>query len=160
MKTLKSTGFSLIEVMVSSALFLASVGGVVSAIASASGVYEHQRRLTQAVSVGEYKMEELLLRYSSHADLAITGTTNAAGVLVSGTPNLTCLTPRLAPVTCPASLTAAGTKVNVTDDIGPNYLVYWFVSAAPVQGLKQVDLIVAWHESSGQRELPLMTYRR
>jgi Tfp pilus assembly protein PilV len=157
---MKSSGFSLIEVMVSSALFLASVGGVVSAISSASSVYEHQRRLTQAVSVGEYKMEELLLRYSSHADLAITAKTDAAGVLESGTPNMTCLTPRLTPVTCPVSLTAAGTKVQVNNDIGSNYLVYWFVSAAPVQGLKQVDLFVAWNEAGGQRELPLMTYRR
>lgn len=152
--------FSLVEVMVSSALFLASAAGVVGAISTASGVYEHQRRLTQAVSVGEYKMEELLLRYSSHADLTITSTTNAAGVLVSGTPNLTCLTPRLAPTTCPASLSTTGTKVNLTADIGPNYLVYWFVSAAPVQGLKQIDMIVAWRESGTQRELPLMTYRR
>jgi hypothetical protein len=92
--------------------------------------------------------------------LTITSTTNTSGVLVSGTPNLTCLTPRLAPAVCPTSLSASGTKVNLTSDIGPNYLVYWFVSAAPVQGLKQIDLIVAWRESSGQRELPLMTYRR
>jgi hypothetical protein len=153
-------GFSLVEVMVSSALFLASVSGVVGAISSASSLYEHQRRLTQAVSIGEYKIEELLLRYSSHADLTITSTTNAAGVLVSGTPNLTCLTPRLAPVVCPTSLSATGTTVNLKSDIGPNYLVYWFVSSAPVQGLKQIDMVVAWHESTGQRELPLMTYRR
>lgn len=153
-------GFSLIEVMVSSALFLASAAGVVGAISSASGVYEHQRRLTQAVSIGEYKMEELLLRYSSHVDLTITGTTDTAGVLTGGTPNLTCLTPRLAPISCPASLSTSGTKVNLSADIGPNYLVYWFVSAAPVQGLKQIDMFVAWRESGGQRELPLMTYRR
>ena len=63
-------------------------------------------------------------------------------------------------MTCPTSLSTTGTKVNLGTDIGPNYLVYWFVSAAPVQGLKQIDMIVAWRESGTQRELPLMTYRR
>jgi|GEM_PF-777984 len=155
----RSAGFSLIEVMVSAALFLASVTGVVSAVSTASTVYEHQRRLTQAVSVGEFKMEELLLRYSSHDDLVIAGTTNPAGVLLSGTPKIACLTPRLVPVTCPTS-TTTGTTVNLGSNLGPNYLVYWFVSAAPVQGLKQIDLVVAWRESVGQRELRLMTYRR
>jgi hypothetical protein len=152
-------GFSLIEVMVSSALFLASVTGVVSAVSSASTVYEHQRRLTQAVSVGEYKMEELLLRYSNHDDLMVTSIANSSGVLVSGTPKIACLTPKLVPVTCPVS-TMSGTQISLGSNSGPDYLVYWFVSAAPVQGLKQIDMVVTWRESVGQRELRLMTYRR
>lgn len=141
--------FSLVEVMVSATLFLASAAGVVSAVSTASGLYEHQRRLTQAASIGEFKMEELLLRYTSHVDISPTGST----------PRFICVTPSMATVPCTASATSA-TTMQVPPTIGPNYLVYWSVRDAPVTGLRQLDLVVAWREAVGQRELPLMTYRR
>jgi len=146
---MKFRAFSLIEVMVSATLFLTSAAGVVSAVSSASRVYEHQRRLTQAVAVGEFKMEELLLRYTSHDDITLTGLA----------PRFMCLTPALAPIACTASASSA-TSMKVSPTIGPNYLVYWSVKNAPVTGLRQLDLVVAWLETDGQRELPLMTYRR
>ena len=75
--------FSMLEVLIASALFLTTVAGVVSATRTGNAIFEHQRKLTQAVSVGEFAMEELLLRYTSSSDLDITATVKIVGVTVT-----------------------------------------------------------------------------
>jgi prepilin-type N-terminal cleavage/methylation domain-containing protein len=64
-------GFSLIEVMVASALFLTTTAVIVASVATASRNSAVQRRMTVALQLGEQKMEELLLRFNTSEDLTI-----------------------------------------------------------------------------------------
>lgn len=126
-------GFSLLEVMVASALFLVSLSGVISGIGSLSRVEEHQRRMTVATTCGEAAMEEILLRYVGHPDLDIgnrfTRFFNARGELVDAQD--------------PAGMTAVAT-----------------IGRLPaIPSLKEVKMTVTWTESSGEKSIEYFTYR-
>lgn len=163
-RTMKA--FSLIEVMVASALFLLSVVGVISTARTANGIFAHQRILTQALSVGEFALEELLLRYNAHADLALSGTKAADGRLASATPKARCLGPDLLTAgSCvtrsftPKSAFATAASFSVGDG-STSYGVNWVV--APVDGLatqRHIFLVVAWLESGVVKTVELQTYR-
>jgi prepilin-type N-terminal cleavage/methylation domain-containing protein len=159
-------GFSLIEVMVASALFLLSVVGVISTANTANGIFAHQRILTQALSVGEFALEELLLRYNAHADLVVNGTKGGDGRITTATPRSRCLGPDLLTAgSCvtrsftPKSAFANAASFSVGDG-STSYGVNWVV--APVAGLatqRHIFLVVAWLEGGAVKTVELQTYR-
>jgi len=64
-------GFSLVEVLVASTLFLTTTAVIVASVASASRQSSVQRHMTTALQVAEQQMEELLLRFSNSPELSI-----------------------------------------------------------------------------------------
>ena len=159
--------FSLIEVMVASSLFLVTVVGVVSATQTGSAVFEHQRKLTQAVSVGEFAMEEMLLRYTTSVDLEISAVENAGGIITSSTPKSRCIGVDLAPTTGCATRTMtpqSGFSSDIDALVGNgtrNYGITWVVGRPPnLESQRHVVLLVSWIEGNGLvRSVQLQTYR-
>ena len=159
--------FSLVEVMVASTLFLVTVVGVVSATSTANAAYEHQRRLTQAVAVGEYSLEELLLRYTTSPDLALNEIQDASGLITAATPYLRCYRADLKSVsTCTTKSmpTQAGMATGLSPVVsvgGSNtYGISWIVGRPPnLNNLRHIRLFVVWQEVGGLKILELQTYR-
>jgi prepilin-type N-terminal cleavage/methylation domain-containing protein len=160
-------GFSLIEVMTASTLFLITVVGVLSATRTAASAYEHERRLTQAVAVGEFALEELLLRYTTSSELATNTTQDASGILQTATPYTRCLRADLQTST---SCTTANlpTQVGMAAGLTPavkvgqtgSYGISWTVSRpTAVNTLRHIRLFIVWQEATGIRTLELQTYR-
>lgn len=50
-------------------IFFITLSGVVMSLGTIRSQWSHQRQMTVALQVGEYVMEDLLLRYSSSPDL-------------------------------------------------------------------------------------------
>lgn len=158
--------FSMLEVLIASALFLITVVGVVSATHTGSAVFEHQRKLTQAVSIGEFAMEELLLRYTSSTDLDITATESNAGVVTPGTAKTRCIGANLQAATgCTAASIPpqTGFSANVAGIAGDGtstYGITWVVGQPPnLATERHVILFVSWLESGVVRSVQLQTYR-
>lgn len=156
-------GFSLLEVMVAGALFLVTVTGVLSATSTATATFEHQRKLTQAMSVAEYTIEELLLRYGSHDELRL-NSARSGGLVSSATPATRCLGPDLLPATgcevatiVPATGFASG--FSGTAGLDGAYGINVVVTNIDDLSLRHLIVVVAWRESSGLRTLTLETYR-
>ena len=63
-------GFSLLEVMVSSTLFLLAVAGTLSAFSTIAHHRAHQRHMVQALHIAETHVEEGLVRLSTDPVLA------------------------------------------------------------------------------------------
>lgn len=156
-------GFSLLEVLVAGTLFLVSVSGVLSAASTATTTFEHQRKLTQAMSVGEFVLEELLLRYTSSDELRLNGS-RAGGVVTSATPATRCIAGDLQPSTsCLLTPVPAppGFAVPVAGLVGERnaYGVNVVVTDIDDLALRHVIVVVAWRETTGIRTLRLETYR-
>lgn len=125
-------GFSTLEALIAGTLLLLAVTGVVSALSTTSNLYAHQRHLTQAISIGELAMEELLLRYRGSPDLA------------SG-------------MSHEAYFAADGSSADASD---ARYTVIWDVSPTRVAGVvRRVDCRVQWWEGSRERHIDFFTYR-
>jgi prepilin-type N-terminal cleavage/methylation domain-containing protein len=161
--TTTKRGFSLLEVLVAAALFLVTVTGVLSATSTATATYEHQRRLTQAMSVGEFVLEELLLRYTSAEELRLNAT-RSGDTVTAATPATRCVSAELQPSTSctndsiPPPRGFAGAiagRVGATNAFGVN-IVVTDIDDLP---LRRVIVVVAWREAAGVRSLTLETYR-
>lgn len=123
-------GLSLVEVMISLSILLTALTMFLSASTSTQRLYQHQRRLTQAISIADHVTEELLLRDASDPDLD--EGTHAAQFSEKG-----------------FAVTSGGF-----------YAVTWTVSSYPdVAGIRRVELSVAWSEGGTPRSLGWMTYR-
>jgi hypothetical protein len=158
--------FSMLEVLIASSLFLTTVAGVVSATRTGNAIFEHQRKLTQAVSVGEFAMEELLLRYTSSSDLDITATVNSAGFFTAVTAKTRCIGANLQAATgcTSASITPqSGFSANFIGTVGDGtstYGITWLVGQPPnLTTERHVILFVSWFEAGVVRSLQLQTYR-
>jgi type II secretory pathway pseudopilin PulG len=163
MMTSSSRGFSLLEVLVAGALFLITVSGVLSAASTATTTFEHQRKLTQAMSVGEFVLEELLLRYTSSDELR-QNASRTGGLITSATPATRCIGGDLQPsvaceavaVPAPAGFSSAFTgRVGTDGAYGVNVVVTDINDLA----LRHLIVVVAWRETSGVRTIRLDTYR-
>jgi prepilin-type N-terminal cleavage/methylation domain-containing protein len=62
------SGFTLLEVLIAAVLFAVGITATLSAIDTASGLVEHEGRVTQALHIAEGNIEELLLRPRESAD--------------------------------------------------------------------------------------------
>lgn len=123
-------GFSIIEVMVSSAMFLITATAVVSGASTATNAYEHQRRVTEGLALAEYHLEELLLRYAAHTDLS-PGVTHSR---------------------CAGDLNDdASCRYTLEWTVQP---------APGASGLRQIDLNIRWTETGARpQRVALVTYR-
>jgi Tfp pilus assembly protein PilV len=153
-------GFSMLEVMIAGTIFLLALAGVVSGYRTANGIYEHQRRTTVAISIAEFEMEELLLRYSSDASLDVNAKLTAAKVIADAVPVVRCLKKTLEELTCPAVIKNADGSARLTTPDPTIYVVASAVTDAPgVGGLKYIRMTTSWSESSGDKSISLDTYR-
>lgn len=127
----RARGFSLIEVMVASALFLVTITGVVASTRTLTQAAQHQRHMTMAVHTAERQMEELLLRFNDHDDLD-PSLPHERRFDANGEPVLT----------------------------GGAYVATWTVtSVAAVAALRHIVLTLSWSEGEAQRSVTLQTYR-
>lgn len=125
-------GLSTLEALIAGTLMLVSVAGVVSAFSSASNLYAHQRHMTQAISIAELAMEELLLRYRSSPDLS------------TGAPHQD-------------YFAADGAR---TTESNAKYIVSWEVAPTRIAGVvRRIDCRVQWRENLFDRHIELFTYR-
>ena len=159
----RRAGFSLLEVMVAGVLFLVTISGVLSATSTATATFEHQRKLTQSMSVGEFSLEELLLRYGSHDELRLNAT-RSSGLVSAATPSTRCVGPDLLPSTRCATASIlphrgfASAFTGIAGDDG-NYGINVVVTDIDNLALRHVIVVVAWRETSGLHTLTLETYR-
>ena len=65
------SGFTLLEVLIAAVLFAVGMSATLSAIDTASGLVEHEGRVTQALHIAEGNLEELLLRPRESPDLTL-----------------------------------------------------------------------------------------
>lgn len=122
-------GFSLIEVMVASVLFLVTLAGVISSFHAATRLFAHYEAETSALAIGESVMEDLLLRGRGDP-LLVDGSTTTFTVDEDGTPS-------------------AGGRFTVT----------WTVTGAtPLDGLRTIDLRITWADGAN-RQVRLTTVR-
>lgn len=112
-------GFTLLETLISSALLVMAITGVVSAFSGISRSFEHQRHMTQAMALAESQLESLLQRYQSHVDL-----TN---------------------IVHPTLHFDREGKQQASASV---YAVNWTVTPTPF-GMRRVKVTVSWTEGSG-----------
>jgi prepilin-type N-terminal cleavage/methylation domain-containing protein len=129
-------GFSLIEVLVASALLGIGATAMITGYRTATSLEAHQEKVSVALHVAERVVEELLLRYRDDADLAVDGASHPASPLRFG---------------------ADGRAV----DSGGLYRVTWRSTVGPVVGSRKLDVTVAWNEPpfTGEQSLVLTTHR-
>ena len=128
--------FSLIEVMIASALLSVGMAAILTAFSSASSLGAHQERVTTAMHLAEARMEELLLLYPDDADLA--ATTHAA-----------------VPYRRDGNLTTAGaTGVNA-----PYFQVSWVIAAGPIPRTRRIDVTTSWVESGAAQRVAFTSHR-
>ncbi len=160
---MRRTGFSLLEVMVAGALFLVTISGVLSATSTATATFEHQRKLTQSMSVAEFSLEELLLRYGSNDELRLNAT-RSSGLISAATPATRCLGPDLLPSAQCATgsiLPQKGFSAPISGVVGEDghYGINVIVTDIDNLALRHIIVVVAWQEVSGLHTLMLETYR-
>jgi prepilin-type N-terminal cleavage/methylation domain-containing protein len=126
-----AAGFTLIEVMISSAILLIGISGVVLGLRSAQDTAAHQRLVTQAIHSAESVMEDLLLRNTGHNELE-TGTHG------------------------PRWFDSKGIETSSTS----TFEVRWNVQGAvPFEGMKRVTVTARWQEGDRERSFSITTDR-
>jgi len=123
--------FSLIEVMIASAMLGIGVAALLTAYGTASGLGGHQERVTGALHVAEAQMENLLLRFPDSPDLS---TGSAHGPL---------------------------TFARTGQPTGPAfYTLTWTVAPGPIPRTRRIEVTGTWAEGQrGAQTLSLVTHR-
>lgn len=133
----RSSGFTLVEIIVAGTFFLVSFAGMITGISYATKQYEHQRNLTAAIAVAETVMEQIMLFQQTHDSLTA-GNTEERWYDINGND--------LGPTgSVSASRVFTGTWTTQGD--------------TPVTGLRTVTLTISWTESTGERRLSLTSVR-
>lgn len=122
--------FSLIEVMIASAMLGIGLAAVMSAYGSAASLESHQERVTSALHLAESRMEDLLLLYPDASEL--TAATHG-----------------------PLGFTRDGAPAATT----PFFQVGWTVSAGPIPRSRRLEVTVTWAEPRGAQSLTLVSHR-
>jgi len=139
--------FSLLEVMISSAILLIGITSLVMGVHVAIGQHTHNRKLAQALIVAEKRMEAVLLLFPTSSDLR-DGRHPETGFEFFDEAGW--------PVVVPASTDP--------EDVPGFRLSYTVTPSAisegedPIIGLR-VELTVLWNETMGERQLVLRTAR-
>jgi prepilin-type N-terminal cleavage/methylation domain-containing protein len=131
-KHAKPRGFTIIEVMIASVIFILSVAGATSAMRTASMQFQNQRHLTVGLQVAETVIEGLLLHFQSSDALdpgvhtsEFDGNGEASAVAVPG-----------------------------------GYRATWTVKPAdPIDALRRIDVVVTWTLDGAPHGVSLFTYR-
>ena len=123
--------FSLIEVMIASAMLGIGLAALVTAIGTASSLGSHQERVTAALHLAEGQMEELLLRFPDAPDLR-TGTAHG-----------------------PLGFTSAGERTTSK----PYYTVTWQTSPGPIARTRRLEVTISWLEGVRAQTLTLASHR-
>ncbi len=126
-------GFSLLEVIFSSTIFITALTGVVSAIGTSRQIKEDHRMLTQALHLAEGQIEQLLVLPNGAAQLT-------SDVEVAG-----------------SRYDIDGAVVPA----GGIFTTAWVVQAdTPVTGLRRINVVVRWTDGQGRaRKFSLTTDR-
>lgn len=133
-------GFSLLEVMISSAVLIVGLTGTVQAISTASSQMEHARHVTQALHAAETQMEVLL---SHPANIATASLTPGASI------------------TGPTYNSVGEPTTNTSDPFESYYETSWqVVGNEPIVGMKKITLQASWDERGVRRNITLVTERR
>jgi prepilin-type N-terminal cleavage/methylation domain-containing protein len=122
--------FSLIEVMIASAMLGIGLAALMTAHGTAAGLSTHQERVTAALHLAEGQMENLLLRFPDSSDLSVGA---AHG---------------------PITFSSAGQPTGT-----PFYSLSWTVSPGPIPRTRRVDVTVNWTEGQRAQTLTLTTHR-
>lgn len=145
--TKRASGFSLIEVLISSAVLLIGITALVMGVHIAIGQHAHNRKLAQALIVAEKRTEALLLLFPTSAELR-DGRHPAAGFEFYAEGGQ--------PLPLPA-------ETDPKDLLG--FRLFYTVTPSaisegedPIIGLR-LDIVIAWHETLGERNLVLRTAR-
>lgn len=140
-------GFSLLEVMISSAILLIGITALVMGVHVAIGQHAHNRKLAQALIVAEKRMEAVLLLFPTSSDLRDGRHPEAGFEFFSEVGR---------PVLVPAT--------TAPNDV-PGFRLFFTVTPSaisegddPIVGLR-VELTVRWNENLGERQLVLRTAR-
>ena len=127
-----SRGFTIIDAVLAAAIFLITVTSIVRVLTIANNQLAHQRHMTQAISISENVIEELLLAY---------GETSVISVGSHG----------------PRCYGRNGSAVNCTN---AQYKAYWQVaSGTPLAGMTQITVRTRWKERGKNRETKFVTVR-
>ena len=126
-------GFSLIETLVSSALFFVGLVAVLSTFNTAARLLAHHRNVSRAVAIAEATIEDLVQRHNSDPAIQVD----------------------VAPA--PRWFDREG-DLSATPSV---YEATWSVAPfAPLEGIREVTVTVSWTEWGGQaRSLQLRTWR-
>jgi len=140
-KRLRSArGFSLLEVMISSALLLLAIAGTLSGMGTAMRVYEHQRKTSNAINIAESTIEDLLLRFQGDNQTKVSGSEYGPHCYdIDGK-----FQADASSGTCPTTT---------------YYRATWKSSASSLQGIVNLTVYVRWDETSGTKEINLTTSR-
>lgn len=134
-------GFSLIEVMVSSALLVIAITGTLSAFSSATRVYEHQRKTTYAITIAESTLEDLLMRFQGDNQTKVSGAEYGPHCYSRDGKFLK----DASSSTCPG---------------GTYYEVSWLSSQVGTYNkVIRLGVTVRWEETQGQKTIQLSTLR-
>ena len=126
-------GFSLIEVMMSAALAGLAISGTVTALLSVKGFEAQQVAKTNALTIAEDQIEELLVRFRGDDDI------NAGNW-------------------GPVSYDRAGKPTTSVSDTF--YTLTWEVRAnEPIENIRRIEVTVRWDSTLGEQELSLQTER-
>lgn len=133
MSARRRRGFSLIEVLISSTIFIVALTGVVSAIGTSRQIKEDQRMLTQALNLAEAQVEQLLVLSSESPLLNQVSEVAGTGYSVDG-------------VVVPS---------------GAVFTTAWTVRRnVPAPGLLRMNVVVRWTDGNGRaRSFSLTTDR-
>jgi prepilin-type N-terminal cleavage/methylation domain-containing protein len=137
-------GFSLLEVMMASALFLTSLSGLLAGLQTLQNVETHQRLLALAVRIGQGEMERALLL-------------RPCGSVVPSSPDDPCLRTVTKFYSTEGVLRAGVTSAQAASDFTVTRSLV--ADAGLPSGLQRVDLVVRWSERQRVHDVEFSTYR-
>lgn len=131
--------------MAASAIFAAGLAAIFTAFSTSANQLEHQRHTIFGIHLTEGKMEELLLRVSSDAELVPGTTFGPEWFDARGFP---------APSGCPG-----GTGALSPPTAGCRYRVTWSSANGALAQVRVTTVTTAWVERSGDKSVSFSTQR-
>ena len=140
-------GSSLIEVMAAAAIFGVGLAATFSAFSGGANLFEHQRHTTHGIHLTEGKLEELLIRTSTDAELQSGPTFGPEWFDNRGFP-------ALAAAGCPAATTGVPPSTP-----GCRYRVTWSAVPGGISNVREVRVQTSWNERGSERSVSFSTQR-
>jgi prepilin-type N-terminal cleavage/methylation domain-containing protein len=144
---MRSRAFSLIEVMSAAAIVGVGLAATFTALGTGAQLFEHQRHTTHGIHLSEGKLEELLMRNSTDAEL-VSGSTFGPEWYTSlgfATPAASC-----------ATTTTTGVPP-LSDTC--RYRVTWSSAPGGVPNVRVLTVTTAWNERGQEKSVSFQTQR-